>query len=244
MKYYVYVSDTKVDMLFAQVPRSFVTKVAAELKVDLKIVSVSLKEQPSVENRYSRVKVVSEYLTSNFDVPVLGEGDTVVTPKSYFAGRMDMRWGIGQAGDGKRERVAYFTGRAPGCVVGLVGSPHHVHGQPPRRQVGLAMASFGKVNLMPAELSHLGSGEEGDLRPAPDRGAGSWLHGEMTSSASGEALRSVQMLQHQAGGTSQRFEFLAKTLAYDDGHDIYDPPFDKRLISVLGSPIYVAEDES
>ncbi|MCA1655693.1 MAG: hypothetical protein LC635_04465 [Pseudonocardiaceae bacterium] len=230
MKYYVYISDTKVDMLFAQVPRSFVAKVAAELTVDLKVITISLKERPSDEGRYSKVKVVSDYLRANLDLPTIGDGNA---PTQYFAGELDMRWGISPTRSGKRhEQVAYFTGRAPGYLVSLVGSPHHVLGQPPRSTVGATTASFGMVDIIPDEMSQLTS-EDGELRVGK---AGRLV----TSNAAGAAMSSVQMLEHYAYGSSQPLEFLAKTLAYEDGHDIYVPSERTRLISVLGSPIYVA----
>lgn len=37
MKYYIYISSLKVDMLFEQLPAPLKKKIAAELKIDLKI---------------------------------------------------------------------------------------------------------------------------------------------------------------------------------------------------------------
>ena len=41
MRYYVYVSDSKVDMLYSQMPRGIRDRIAAELKIDLKVISAS-----------------------------------------------------------------------------------------------------------------------------------------------------------------------------------------------------------
>lgn len=37
MKYYIYISDSKVDMLLAQIPHDFKRRVALQFKVDLKV---------------------------------------------------------------------------------------------------------------------------------------------------------------------------------------------------------------
>jgi hypothetical protein len=235
LKYYVYISDAKVDMLFAQVPRSFVATIAAELTVDLKVVAIALKERPSDENRYSRLKIVAEYLRAHANITTLTASEEPVTPNAYFAGELDMLWGIRRLEDGRRKnRVAYFTGRAPGYVVGLVGSPHHVLGvSAPPSTVGTTPASFGPLNILPKEMSALSADKGEEPESASDARS-------RTSDAASHALRSVQMLEHNAHGQSQRLEFLAKTLAYDDGHDIFAYPERPRLVCVLGSPIYVA----
>ena len=47
VKYYLYISDTKVDMLFAQIPRNILKKISADLNINLGVISVSLKERNS-----------------------------------------------------------------------------------------------------------------------------------------------------------------------------------------------------
>jgi hypothetical protein len=42
MKYYVYVSRTKVDMLVSQIPPKISQRIAAELDIDLKLIQVKL----------------------------------------------------------------------------------------------------------------------------------------------------------------------------------------------------------
>ena len=38
MKYYIYISDAKVNMLLAQIPHNIKKKVATEFKIDLKVI--------------------------------------------------------------------------------------------------------------------------------------------------------------------------------------------------------------
>jgi len=44
MKFYLYVSDAKVDMLFSQVPHELKKKVATEWKIDLKLLDLLRRE--------------------------------------------------------------------------------------------------------------------------------------------------------------------------------------------------------
>lgn len=87
MRYYVYVSDVKIDMLFAQIPRSLLARVAGDLKLDLKLLSVTLKKETLPETRYSKLDVVTQALRE------AGEIGTIEQPKQYFSGAMSMGWG-------------------------------------------------------------------------------------------------------------------------------------------------------
>ena len=44
MRYYVYISDAKIDMLYPQIPKKFLKKYSKEFKFDIKIFSVTLKD--------------------------------------------------------------------------------------------------------------------------------------------------------------------------------------------------------
>jgi hypothetical protein len=116
---YRYVSDTKVDMYAAQIPRGLRDKIAAELSINVQLVGVTLKQQPSDETRYSKLRLVVDYIEKNEPV------GTVEKPQTYFKGTLPMRWGpIGAP----ELDIAYFGAELPGLVVGLVGSRHHVIG--------------------------------------------------------------------------------------------------------------------
>ena len=45
MRYYLYISDTKLDMLRAQIPVNKLKAIAVGLKIDLKLLSVSLERK-------------------------------------------------------------------------------------------------------------------------------------------------------------------------------------------------------
>jgi hypothetical protein len=87
MKYYIYISDTKVDMLFAQIPRKTLEGLAGELNINFGIFSTTLKQDAAEENRFSKLEVVRKYIEKH---SVVG---TIDSPSEYFAGEETMKWG-------------------------------------------------------------------------------------------------------------------------------------------------------
>jgi hypothetical protein len=89
VKYYLYVSDTKLDMLYAQIPRPVLERLAVELKVDLKVLGVVLRTNPlEDETRYAKLEVVTKYLERE------GYVGTIDEPAEYFKGPVTMTWGF------------------------------------------------------------------------------------------------------------------------------------------------------
>ena len=63
MQYYVYISDSKVDMLLPQIPHDIRKKVATEWKLDLKVFGSTRKEEHETEdNRIARLEAVSSFI--------------------------------------------------------------------------------------------------------------------------------------------------------------------------------------
>lgn len=145
MKYYLYVSDTKVDMLYAQIPRGLLDQLSAELKIDLKIVALTLRPNAEPRTRYAKLRLVVEYLRRNEPFGWL------VSPAAYFQQTLPVRWGI--AGS-----TVVFVARRGSTLVGLTGSQHHLTGR------GGAPAGFALDSLthmvMPSVARSLGRTEE------------------------------------------------------------------------------------
>jgi hypothetical protein len=123
-KYYLYVSDTKVDMLFSLVPQNLLKKIAAELNINLQFgiasVGATIKQNPSVETRYSKLRLVVEYVEKHLSV------GSVDTPEAYIKGTLPMRWGLYP--DSVKPAMVYFGGYSSRAVFGLAGSPQHIIG--------------------------------------------------------------------------------------------------------------------
>jgi hypothetical protein len=122
MKYYIYISDAKVDMLFPQVPHDIKKKVALEFKMDLKLLSASRRtETESENNRIAGLETVADFIRE------YGNIGTVDKHNEYIGGFLQMRWDPFRYGV-EEMSVIYFGGETEWTFVGLGCSIHHVTG--------------------------------------------------------------------------------------------------------------------
>jgi hypothetical protein len=83
MKYFIYISDTKVDMLFPQIPDSEKKIISKEFKVDAKLFVASRKtETRSFDDSISRLQAVIDYIDKHETV------GTIAHPGDYFRGTL------------------------------------------------------------------------------------------------------------------------------------------------------------
>jgi len=123
MKYFLYMSTLKVNMLFEQIPLSIKKRVAAELKIDLKVFSATFKEASTSETTISRLQLVIKSLESADEI-----GD-LWNPKEYFAGELNMGWGALGPASSDASMVLFGGSLADKRFVGLIGSKAHMLGE-------------------------------------------------------------------------------------------------------------------
>lgn len=116
LRYYVYISDAKVDMLLPQIDPGFARKRSAEVGVRLPLLSAK-RSVDAQADRVARLERVVRYVDDFCDV------GTVDEPGQYVRGRLTMRWGP-LAG----ARAVYFSGSTERTIVGLGGASGHVLG--------------------------------------------------------------------------------------------------------------------
>jgi hypothetical protein len=224
MKYYIYISDTKVDMLLPQVPHDVKKKVATEFGIDLKLLTAKHKtEEESDENRISRLEAVVKFIKE------YGNVGTVDKPDQYIEDTLPMRWGPYDKFVAAEPSVVYFGGETDRTVFGLGGSLHHVIGN-----VGTSQSSA-SASLAPFLLSYLGKNPatgESEANGGEISGAQTDLDGEF-------AREVVYLTTRGMKGPSQRLEFLAKRLLQGPSPH---PDRDKRagMQVLLATPLYVS----
>jgi len=214
MKYYLYVSDAKVDMLYLQIDKSLLKKIAAELSVDLKLLGAgfgaTIKQNQSEETRYSKLKLVVKYIEKHLNV------GWVDAPATYFKGSLPMGWGLLHGTtrydpnpQPQAPFAVYFGGSTERTAFGMVGSAHHLIGlrsDAPKSNIHL----YYTTNEMLKALSE-------------DR--------SLPSEELNELGFLIPEANHTLGKPNQYLEFLAKTYLYKNGD---------QQSYLLGSPIYVA----
>jgi len=224
LKFYLYISDAKIDMLLPQIPHGLKKKVANEFKLNLKIFEAGYKsERESDDSRVARLQSVVQYLRSEVAM------GTVDQPSEYLAGELAMKWGPyvlllpnTEAADPNLNRVrrptdfVLFGGATEKTFCGLVGSAHHL--------VGRTAPTEGAED-------YVGSALPDSLRYLEELAAG------LTSTRPDDTLGRLGTLIDRMRGPAQKLEFIAKRLL--EGSATYGP----KTHCVLASPIYVAMAE-
>lgn len=116
MKYYVYISASKVDMIYTQIPRKLLRNIAGKLTIDFKLIKAEFSESPTRETLIHKLNIVEQYILNNRQV------GTVEDSKSYIKDTLNMKWGPFS------EEMVYFACCKENLVMGLGGSLNNVIG--------------------------------------------------------------------------------------------------------------------
>ena len=220
MKYYVYISDAKVDMLLAQIPHDAKQRLATEFRFDLKLLSAARKtETESEDNRFSRLDAVVTFIRE------FGNLGTVDAPDEYFEGSLAMRWGPygskGFADGADKEPLIYFGGVTDQTIVGLGGSMKHIIGNTGATQAH----SYSATPMLLARLKRELDSDDTLIGSPEDASA--------IDASAGWELPAVELATTESEGPKQQLEFMAKRLMYGRGYS-------KKKKILLGTPLYVA----
>ena len=55
VKYYIYISDTKLDMLYPQIPKKILERISGELNIKLGMININLKNKESDTSRFDKL---------------------------------------------------------------------------------------------------------------------------------------------------------------------------------------------
>jgi len=67
-------------MLYSQIPRSIISHLESELKINLHLIGISFAKKQMDDTIYSKLQIVSEYINRNMKV------GSIQTPSEYFSG--------------------------------------------------------------------------------------------------------------------------------------------------------------
>lgn len=117
MRYYQYISDAKLEMLFEQIPAGFLDGAKVELGFDFGVLKGKLSgEQPNSASRIARLGVVEKYLDQNAMIKsTLEENNWVKGDFSAKVGYLSHCPGL-----------VLFTGEYDGAKLILAGSENHL----------------------------------------------------------------------------------------------------------------------
>ena len=193
-------------MLYPQIPKPILKRIASSLSIDLKLlgaeVKIGAKSNSSDETRYAKVQIVSEYIEKHLDV------GSIDAPSTYFKGKLPMRYTIFAD---SRNQVAYFGGTTTHRIVGLGGSPEHLIGNKPSASQGPIMPS--------STLAHIGHAlhklyyQEAHSQLRQDGSTTeSYLKPEDSLLKAAAIVTTENLTTRELMPNTQQLEFLAKTL--------------------------------
>lgn len=133
-KFFVYVSDSKLEMLFSQ------------LAPEVRKAIVGSGDGPA-PSPIAKISPVLDMLRNHDMIGTLSD------PKDYVEGVLDMRWGHYGGGVGRDDGLVYFGGELEHCIVGLGGSARHVIGATGSSSAHSHSATPALVKVLLAELS-------------------------------------------------------------------------------------------
>ena len=213
INYFVYISDSKVEMLYEQIPWEGRKRLSYELGIDFGIVKAKFSSVRNTIAQMTKIKIIEKYISRRTG--------TVISPRSYFRGEMDMIWGPYWQSEEEYENVVYFGGEFMGAHVGLGGTITNCLGI--SQNVGENITSFSLSSYL---LSALARGRE---IPDPRR---KYSKNYRLSDVQERALCAVVLANQSLVYPKQRMKFLAKRFLHGS--------VDARMV-VIGSPIYVVQ---
>jgi hypothetical protein len=215
MKFYLYISDAKIDMLLPQVPHEAKKKIATEFGFDLKIFKASRKSEEEIDdNRISRLEAVVAFLRE------YGNLGSVDEPDDFFEGDQEMSMAQDPSG-------VLFTSLDEDLALCLAGSKKHLIGNYATGD-GSAMMSI-SLGIYSALREYEKKGELSDSQQNFDPAiAVHWI---------------AEEFNRDAGVPKQRIEFIAKRLlqkqvSIPDHTNRGKETFRGQVL--LGTPLYVA----
>jgi hypothetical protein len=222
IKQYLYISDRKVNNLFAQI--SPTTPVSSdEVKLGPSFLSLTMKgELEPEQKRMVKLDKVVDWITRYGNVGTLDE------PSEYVRGRIEMRWGPfldqGELGDSK---AVWFGGATDRTVVGLAGSAHHVIGN-------IGQSEAWSRSVLPGLLPHLFKAIE--KIPIHQLDREDWWIADQRQ----HAHQAVYIATTEMTGVQETVEFMAEKLLFGKSHLSRERLASNRNI-LLATPIYVAK---
>lgn len=190
MRYYIYISNAKVSMLYDQIPPRLRDNLATELKIDVKLLSTTFREGPQEATLQRKLEIVTEYIEKDDQV------GTIDKPKKYFHGIMRLRWGPYVFQD---TNAVYFGGQTQHTIFGLIGSTKHVLGA-----MGNSQMDFSS-SFVPAVMHVLSLLVDLPLKVDNDQ------------ILEDDYLSTIVAATESLKGPTQRLEFLSKKLI--EGYD-------------------------
>ena len=224
MRYFVYISESKIKMLFSQVAKSDVERLEEFLGFDLKILKGEMKETRGFPaNQFAQLNEILNKLGKDELIGSLRE------QKPFIKSSLKMTWAsFGFKPDTPITFWSYFSRNV---ALGLAGSKHNLIGEQPSGIVHSYSRTDSIIYYLRNELENaLPQRDDNEL---PSYARTESFQNSLESQAAGGIWEAVQL-----PGERETFDFVAKVLFRTTRK------FKNQSWSIiLATPLYVALDE-
>lgn len=241
MKYYVYASESKIDMLFAQISQSEQERREASVGSDLKLFKFEKKFSRGIpENKFTRLNAIIKRLDKE---KLIGSFEESLR---YIRGTLEMVWAT--YGDPRVSLITYWGYLSDTLALGLAGSRYHLLGE----QRGGSTASASATHSFVEWVHHDLDISEDDLNKyfeefskpyrtihpiTPEEFRRTHVYPFQKT----DVADAVWLAANVIKGEKSIFEFIAKVLHRSDWPDGYRNSSIKHII--LATPLYVSLEE-
>jgi hypothetical protein len=225
LKFYLYISTSKIRMLYEQLSTISTTKGSFEWNLDLKLGGV--KGGTTTErtpNRDAMLREVVQALESTDQIGNLRE------PKSFIRDVFPVRWGFYNDCSSRPEEepaLIYFGGLSDGILLGMGGSSCHVVGHEGATSTWSRSATPTLTRWL---LSGLREGECPKIYGPYNR-----------QQEEHQVFQAMAIAQHYLRPPTQQVEFVAKTIAVGDVDRVESYIGVEPVKAILATPLYVAQ---
>jgi hypothetical protein len=124
MKYYIYVSESKIDMLYSQIVKSDAERREKSVGLDFKFVKGEYKTSRGIpSNNLTKLNAIIDNLAQQQLVGSIHE------QKPYIRGCLKLKWSAYEPSLDVRPPITFWGYISHRLALGLAGSPHHLLGK-------------------------------------------------------------------------------------------------------------------
>lgn len=218
---YIYISRTKVEMLYSQLKEKLIDKYNLDLTINTPFLKIDAKSNEKENELKVLIKKLNNIVNYLGDENLIG---TVDEPKSFFSSTnpLSMKWGFLPM-PGEDATTIYFSGSTKNTIIGLGGSKKHI--------LSMDMRELGpSASHIPLLINSLKEAQR-ILLKEKKHPQSSFLK------IDNAALAAVQEIDRNWEAPVSKLDFLALNLMKGN-IQLRDESGRKNV--VLGSPLYVA----
>lgn len=235
MKYYVYVSESKINMLFDQIGLSDKEERTTSLEFDLKVLKGRVEKSKGIPaNKFKKLNTVIKQLEKE---KLVG---SITDPSQYIKGCLKMIWTTWSMARLPHSPITFWGHMSEKLTLALAGSKYHLLGEQRRGRTSSGSSPPTILSWLAQELDISKTDFAGKYKrfwKVVDFCAADVPDFLQLKSEVNRVIDQAVYLSHWSGGTIGKYEFIAKLLHRDHWGQGSEG---EEVDIILATPLYVA----